>query len=143
MPTANDHITRALYLNGGSSPINKASAETLTACLQSFNDLVEAWASKGYVTGLTRATALADVVNNEEWANEVIQYTLAVRLSPLVKAKVSDFVISEQRTLMRDLKSKTRLAALNPDAVGVDARLPVGSGIDRGSRNRSRFFGNS
>lgn len=141
MPTAETHITRALYLLGASSPIKPASPEIKSECLKSFNDMVERWGREGNEIYLTRADVLGDEVNNDEWANAAIQYCLAVEIAPICRVPVPPDVMARQKELMRDLVATSRMEALVPNDCAKDSRMPLGSGVVRGRVDVTRFEG--
>lgn len=140
MPTAIEHINRALYLIGASSPIKPSSPETIEIARQTLNDMAYRWADQGIEVGLLEADMPGEEVQSYEWASPAIQYSLALELADILQVEAPPSVSLRQVQFFEEMRRRVRLCAVVPRRVQMDGRLPRGTGNDRGRRYGRRFY---
>lgn len=135
MSTAISRITRALYLNGASSPINPASSELKQFAFEDLTSMLIDWAALNINLGVTIPTNQADELNNPPDTDLVIAYQLAVLSAPTFQIECPLSVKAKAAELYTNLLTTY---APHPLPEWTDT-LPVGAGNSRGTKPRVFF----
>ena len=135
MATAISLVTRALFLNGASSPINPATPELVQLAFQDLVDMLVEWAALNINLGVTIPENPADEINNPPDTNQVIRYQLAVYSAPTFKIQAPMDVKTQSDILFTRL-----LTTYSPHPLPEwTDTLPIGSGNTRGTKPRVFF----
>lgn len=139
MSTAANHIEKALFLNGASSTINRASPELIQLAFEALIDMLVDWDAQNIPLGVTIPTNQTDELDNPPDTNQVIQFNLAIITAPLFKMKVGvnyDISVSIRAdTLFSDMMTSYSIIPVSSFPV----TLPIGSGNQQ-NVNGARFY---
>ncbi len=135
MSTAADMITKALFLNGASSPINPASTELKQYTFEALVDMLIEWDALNINLGVTIPTNQSDELNNPPDTNQVIQFKLSVISAPLFKLMASADVRDRATELFDDLQINYSIV---PD-LSFPETLPIGTGNQQNVNGR-RYY---
>lgn len=132
MATAISRVTRALFLNGASSPINPASPELIQIAFEDLVSMLINWAALNINIGVTIPENQTDELNNPPDTDLVIAYQLAVLSAPDFQLEAPRAVKSKALMLYNGLLTTY---APHPLPEWPDT-LPVGQGNMRGTKPR-------